>query len=149
MPSRRDFLKESGILAVSAGAICAQARKPNVVVMLASGLPDLTLEPTIRAPNLTRLAEESAQFERSYVCCPETGPSQASLVTGRFPFACGVPRDGVLLPPNQPTLVRQLKDAGYQTQIIGDWRLAGAPQENDQTIRAIEFIKQNQKNLLK
>ncbi len=146
MLRRRDFLKESGILAVSAGAVWAQARKPNVVVMLASGLPDLALDPTIRAPTLTRLAEESVQFERSYVSCPETGPSQASLMTGRFPFACGVPRDGVLLPPNQPTLGRQLNDAGYQTQIIGDWRLAGAPQKNDQTIRALEFIEQNQRN---
>ena len=45
-----------------------------------------------------------------------------------------------------PRIARQLNDAGYQTAIIGDWRLTGAPQKNDQTILAIEFIKQNQTN---
>jgi arylsulfatase A-like enzyme len=146
MWSRRDFLKESAILSVSAGAVWAQTRKPNVIVMLATGLPDLALDPTLRVPHLTRLAEESVRFERSYVSCPETGPSQASLITGRFPFACGVPRDGILLPPDQPTVAHLLKDAGYQTAIIGDWRLSGQPQKSAETNVAIDFIKQNRQN---
>jgi arylsulfatase A-like enzyme len=144
--NRRDFLKESGILAVSAGAVWAQTHQPNVVVMLASGLADLTLEPTVRALHLRRLAQESVQFERSYVSCPETGPSQASLVTGRFPFASGVPRDGVLLPPDQPMVTQQFKAAGYQTAMIGDWRLSGEPPKSAETNLAIDFIKQNQMN---
>ncbi len=148
MPSRRDFLRKSAMLAASARFSWAQSapsRQPNVVVMLASGLPDLALDATIRAPHLTRFAEESVQFERSYVCCPETGPSQASLITGRFPFACGVTRDGMPLPADQVTIARRLKDAGYQTAIIGDWRL-GAPQKTADTSLALDFIKQNRPN---
>ena len=128
MPTRRDFLKTSGILAGAARLADTQpapSRRPSVVVMLASGLRDLALDPTVQVPHLTRFAEESVQFERSYVSCPETGPSQASLITGRLPFACGVPRDGMLLPLDQPTLGSLLKDAGYQTAIIGDWCLGG------------------------
>jgi arylsulfatase A-like enzyme len=145
MPSRRDFLIGSGILAASAKLASAQARKPNVVLMLASGLPDFALDPSIRAPHLTRFAQESVQFERSYVSCPETGPSQASLITGRFPFACGVPRDGVLLPADQPTIASHLKAAGYQTAILGDWRLGG-PQRTAETDLATDFIQQNRHN---
>jgi hypothetical protein len=104
--------------------------------------PRLPAGPT---PHLTRFAEESVQFERSYVCCPETGPSQASLITGHFPFACGVTRDGMPLPPDQVTVAQRLKEAGYQTALIGDWRL-GAPQKRAETNLALEFIKQNRHN---
>ena len=68
MPTRRDFLKTSGILAGAASVARAQpapSRRPNVVVLLASGLRDLALDPTVQVPHLTRFAEESVQFERS------------------------------------------------------------------------------------
>jgi arylsulfatase A-like enzyme len=119
-----------------------------VVILLASGLPDFAVDATVRVPNLKRFAVESVQFERSYTSCPETGPSQASLITGRFPFACGVIHDGMPLPPDQPTIAGQLKAAGYQTAIVGDWLLGGAQKATEQTSLAIDFIKQNQHNPL-
>ncbi len=142
MPSRRDFLQSAGLGTFSAGLAWTQTRQPNVVVMLASGLPDVAIDPGLSLPNLTRLAQESLQFERAYVACPEAGPSQASLITGRFPFACGVPRDGVPLPSDQTTITQILKDAGYQTAIMGDWRF-GAGQKDHETRSAIAFLKQN------
>jgi arylsulfatase A-like enzyme len=118
--------------------------------MLAGGLPDFALAPAPHVPNLTRFAQESLQFERAYVSCPETGPSQASLITGRFPFACGVPRDGAPLPADQITIDRVLKDAGYQTAILGDCRLSGPQkdgrQKDGETDAAISFIKQNRQS---
>jgi len=112
--------------------------------MLASGLPDLALDPSLRTPNLTSFAAESVQFERSYVSCPETAPSQASLVTGRFPFACGVLHDGMLLAPDQPTIAQALKNAGYSTAMLGDWRVG--PQKPQDANKAADFIKQNRSN---
>lgn len=145
MPNRRDFLRTAGLGALSRCLGWAQTRQPNLVVMLASGVPDFALDPSLRVPNLTRFAQESVQFERAYVTCPETGPSQASLMTGRFPFACGVPRDGVKLPADQTTVDRVLKDAGYQTTILGDWRLGG-PQTEGETDAAISFVTQNRRS---
>jgi arylsulfatase A-like enzyme len=148
MPSRRDFLRKIGVLAATSRHARAQPRSKtrprNVVIMLASDLPDLALDPAARVPNLMRFGGESVQFERSYVSCPEAGPSQAALITGRFPFACGVPHDGVPLKPDQPTVAGRLKDAGYQTAIIGDWRLSGESQKSAETGVAIDFINQNQ-----
>jgi arylsulfatase A-like enzyme len=151
MQSRRDFLGKSGVLATSASLALAQlARptgKPNVVILLASGLPDPALDDTdtLRIPQLARFAEQSVQFERSYVACPETGPSQAAILTGRFPFASGVPRDGVPLAADQLTITQKLREAGYQSAVIGDWRL-GAPQKGPETELALEFIQQNRRN---
>jgi arylsulfatase A-like enzyme len=144
MPSRRDFLTTTGVLALSTRLSQAQSAKPNIVILLASGVPQAALDPSV-PPNLTRLASESVQFERTYVSCPETGPSQAALITGRFPFACGVLRDGMLLPPDQPTIAQKLKGAGYQTGIFGDWRIGGATQ-NSETDLALEWIKKNRNN---
>lgn len=145
MPNRRDFLRTAGLSALSGSLGWTQTRQPNLVVMLASGVPDFGLDRTLRLPNLARLAQESLQFERAYVSCPETGPSQASLITGRFPFACGVPRDGVPLPAHQTTIDGVLKEAGYQTSILGDWRL-GTPRNEGETEAAVDLIKQNQRN---
>jgi arylsulfatase A-like enzyme len=149
MLSRRDVLRKSGLLAVSARLARAQppdaARQTNIVILLAAGLPDVALDPSLRLPNLSSFAAESVQFERAYVGCPETGPSQASLITGRFPFACGVLRDGMALPADQPTLASRLKDAGYQTAIVGDWHLGDA-EKTDETTRAMDFIKRNKAN---
>ncbi len=149
MPSRRDFLRKSGTLTASAklgyAQTAKQPRQSNVIVMLADSLPDLSLNPAVRAPHLTRFAQESVQFERSYAACPETGPSQASLITGRFPFACGVTHDGAPLPPDQPTITQALQQAGYQTAIVGDWRLGGV-QKTNETDLAIDFLKQNRRH---
>jgi arylsulfatase A-like enzyme len=145
MPSRRGFLRSTSLATLSGCLGLAQARPPNVVVMLASGLPDFGRIHGLNVPNLARFGQESLQFERAYVCCPETGPSQASLITGRFPFACGVPRDGVPLPADQTTIDRVLKDAGYQTTILGDWHL-GSPQTDGETEAAISFVTQNRRS---
>jgi arylsulfatase A-like enzyme len=145
MPSRRDFFRSTSLAAISGCLGWPQTLQPSLIVMLASGVPDFVLDRTLRIPNLTRLAQESLQFERAYVSCPETGPSQASLITGRFPFACGVPRDGLPLPADQTTIDRVLKEAGYQIAILGDWRV-GAPQSEGETEAAVDLIKQSRRN---
>src|SRR5581483_9144961 len=103
--------------------------------MLASGLPDFALDATAQAPTLARLAAESLQFERCYTSCPETGPAQASLITGRFPFA---------LAADPPAITKIVREAGYQSSIVGAWQSASG-RSGDPTTAAIDFIKQNRR----
>jgi arylsulfatase A-like enzyme len=103
----------------------APARKPNVVFILAGGWRAQPLD-DLRLPNLEVLAKQGVQFERLYSCYPQAAPARAALVTGRFPSVCGVPRDGVRLPIDQPSIADQLKRAGYRTGYIGEWLLDGA-----------------------
>jgi arylsulfatase A-like enzyme len=103
----------------------APGRKPNVLFILADRWRALPLD-EVRLPNLEALAKQGVHFERLYSCCPSAGPSRAALITGRFPYSAGVPRDGVRLPLDQPSIAEQLKRAGYRTGFVGEWLLDGA-----------------------
>jgi arylsulfatase A-like enzyme len=126
LPSRREFVKFAGAIAGArmAGS-AAPVRKPNIVFVLSGGWRGQSLD-DVRAPNLAALAKQSMSFQRLYTCYPLAAPSRAALITGRFPHACGVPRDGIRLPQDQPSIAEQLKVAGYRTGYIGEWRLDGA-----------------------
>lgn len=126
---RRDFLKTAGTFACFGAGSSAAERRPNVLFILADQWRAQAVPAAgnkdIRVPNLDRLAQEGMQFNRAYAADPLCTPSRAALATGRFPHACGVPRDDIRLPLNWPTLSSQLKDAGYRTGYIGEWRLDG------------------------
>ena len=126
MSSRREFLKSAGAFAGARIASSAPpARKPNVLFILAGGWRAQPLD-DLRLPNLDALAKQAVQFERLYSCYPLAAPARAALITGRFPSVSGVPRDGVRLPIDQPSIADQLKRAGYRTGYIGEWLLDGS-----------------------
>jgi len=126
LPSRREFLKSAGAFAgARIASSAAPARKPNVLFILAGGWRAQPLD-DLRLPNLEALAKQAVQFERLYSCYPLATPARAALVTGRFPSVSGVPRDGVRLPIDQPSIAEQLRRAGYRTGYIGEWLLDGS-----------------------
>jgi arylsulfatase A len=108
-----------------------QAPRPNIVVFLTDdqGYGDLSLtgHPTIRTPNVDRLAREGIQL-RSFYGAPNCTPSRGMFMTGRYP-----PRTGLLSPtgPGHPsgiqaseiTLPEALKSRGYRTAMFGKWHL--------------------------
>lgn len=101
---------------------------PNVVLLLAGGWRAQSFDggEGMRAPHLARLAEDGVRFKRVYTTCPAPAPARASVLTGRFPHACGVTRDGQRLPLAEKTLAEILVSAGYETAFVGHWRLDGA-----------------------
>lgn len=101
---------------------------PNVIILLAGGWRAQSFDggEGMRAPHLARLAEDGVRFSRAYTTCPAPAPARASLLTGRFPHACGVTRDGQRLPLGEKTLAEILVSAGYETAFVGHWRLDGA-----------------------
>ncbi len=116
------------LLSSAAAAFAQPPRKPNVLFLLADqwraqALPGTA--PGLHAPNLARLAAEGLQFNRCYATFPLCAPSRASILTGRYPHACGVISDSSPLPPDQPSLARELTAAGYRTGYIGEWHLDG------------------------
>ncbi len=108
---------------------------PNFVILFADdmGYADLGCygNPVIRTPNLDKMAQEGMRLTSFYVASPTCSPSRASLLTGRYPNRCGVPR---VLGPNSPsglpasetTLAEALKDNGYKTAVFGKWHLGAA-----------------------
>jgi choline-sulfatase len=69
-----------------------------------------------QTPAVDRLAREGVLVEEAVAQVPETRPSHASMLTGRYPYEHGV-RDNAAGPiaPGMPTLATLLKAAGYDT----------------------------------
>ena len=109
---------------------------PNFVIIFADdlGYGDLGTygHPTIKTPNLDRMAEEGQKWTNFYVGASVCTPSRAALLTGRLPIRSGMcsSKQRVLfpdskngLPASEITLAEQLKKGGYATAAIGKWHL--------------------------
>ena len=122
------------LLALGSGAMAAEPRRPNVILILADdlGLGDLkATNPAakISTPALERLAREGLAFRDAHTPSSVCTPTRYGLLTGRHAWRSSLAR-GVLsgtspplIPPERPTLAHLLRDAGYHTAIIGKWHL--------------------------
>jgi arylsulfatase A-like enzyme len=78
----------------------------------------------IRTPNLDRLAAEGMRFTQFYAGSTVCAPSRCTLMTGLHTGHClirGNARQD--LRPQDVTVARVLKDAGYATGLVGKWGL--------------------------
>jgi arylsulfatase A len=113
---------------------------PNIIVIFCDdlGWGDLGCfgNPTIRTPNLDRMAQEGQKWTQFYVAAPVCTPSRAALMTGRYPIRNGMssakgvlfPNSGGGLPAKEITLAEMLKQLGYSTGIVGKWHLGHLPE---------------------
>ena len=92
-------------LALSPGAALAAAGRPNIVLIIADdlGREDVGVygNPSIRTPNIDRLAREGERFERAFLTCSSCSPSRCSIITGRYPHSTGAAELHHPLPPDQ------------------------------------------------
>jgi len=137
--NRRDFIKVVGLGAAGLalqgcveGLQTSAAKKPNFVIIFADdqGYADLGCfgHPTIKTPNLDRMAYEGMKLTQFYSASAICSPSRAALLTGRLPKRCGVtevlwPHTKKGLPASEITLAELLKQSGYATACIGKWHL--------------------------
>ncbi|PXX21327.1 sulfatase [Arenibacter sp. ARW7G5Y1] len=115
--------------------------KPNFIIIFADdmGYGDIGVygHPTIKTPNLDRMAYKGQKWTNFYVAAPACTPSRAGLMTGRLPVRTGMssgkrrvlfPDSKGGLPDKEITIASALKEAGYSTACIGKWHLGHLPQ---------------------
>jgi arylsulfatase A-like enzyme len=161
--NRREFLRLTGLglatmalprsLAWGAEAGAASAGRPNIVFILTDDqrIDDFGCYGNKQAitPNVDALAARGVRFTNAMVTCPVCGPSRVNLLTGRYlsrfleaPF-----NEKCYFPSTQPTVASILKDAGYQTGIVGKMHfkvndvrgIGGAKATVEQQFKAIGF----------
>lgn len=73
----------------------------------------------VRTPNLDALAARGTVFENAWVANPVCMPNRSSIMTGRMPSVHGVIFNDRSLEWGAATHVRQFREAGYRTALIG------------------------------
>ncbi len=117
------------------GPAVAEARKPNVIVILSDdlGYGELGAQGNkeIPTPHHDSIAKDGMRFLTGYVAATYCSPSRAGLMTGRYPtrfgheFNGGGPDFG--LPMTEKTMADRLKAVGYATAAVGKWHLGDQP----------------------
>jgi arylsulfatase A-like enzyme len=115
----------------------AADRPPNILYIVADdlGWKDVGFHGSdIKTPTLDALAAKGAKLEQFYAQ-PMCTPTRAALMTGRYPMRYGlqtavIPQGHTYgLATDEWLLSQALKDAGYETAIIGKWHLGHADQK--------------------
>ena len=133
-------------------ALPAAELRPNVIIILADdlGYGDLGCygHAKFKTPNLDRMAAEGARLTQFNTPAPFCAPTRASLMTGRYPFRCGMMAnpapdggliaDALALPGSEITLAQLFKQAGYATGMVGKWHLGHKRSEQMPTGRGFD-----------
>lgn len=150
--TRREFIRRAGRAAAAAPLISAacgeqsspqpagpapRTGKPNIVILFADDMGYGDWEygghPTIRTPNLNRMANEGVRLTQFYSGNPVCSPSRSALLTGRNCIRTGVlhvffPPDTRGMSTDEITIADALKPLGYSTACIGKWHLGHTEQ---------------------
>ncbi|CAG4994107.1 N-acetylgalactosamine-6-O-sulfatase [Dyadobacter sp. CECT 9275] len=137
-------------------------KKPNILFILVDdwGWTDLGVAGSkyYETPNIDKLASEGLRFTQAYSVGPNCAPSRASLMTGKY-----TPRHGIftvsnsdrgessqrklipienntVLNPSFVTIAEELKNAGYNTGLIGKWQLGGKNKGADAQAQGFDHV---------
>ncbi|MCA9063214.1 MAG: sulfatase [Planctomycetaceae bacterium] len=123
---------------MTVSTFCSAAERPNILYIMsddhaahaisAYGSRPATVAPT---PNIDRLANEGALFLNAFCTNSICSPSRACVLTGQYDHTNGAFDLSGRVPPGQQMLAIRMKQAGYQTAMIGKWHLKDEPADFD------------------
>ena len=103
------------------------ADKPNIVLIFPDqhrgDVMGCAGNPAAQTPNLDRLAAEGVTFTRCCTNSPLCMPARASLISGQYVNQHGVWHNWNAADRHGPSHVRNMRDAGYHTAVIGKTHL--------------------------
>ncbi|MDE6348663.1 MAG: sulfatase-like hydrolase/transferase [Bacteroides sp.] len=129
----------TGTVTASSFSSCKSAKKEegkkpmNIVYIMCDDHSFQTIsaydQRYMQTPNIDRIAREGVRFTNSFVANSLSGPSRACMLTGKHSHANGYTdnADGAQFDGSQQTFPKLLRQAGYQTAMIGKWHLGSEP----------------------
>ncbi|MCB0716937.1 MAG: arylsulfatase [Bacteroidetes bacterium] len=149
MPDSRFTIAATVLFVSLIGLACqnqAPAPRPNIIFILADDLGYGEVgaygQQLIRTPNIDQLAETGIRFTQHYSGSPVCAPSRGTLLTGKHTGHAYIrdnkemggwgpdePEGQLPLPETEFTVTDLLKNAGYNTAVVGKWGLGGPDSE--------------------
>jgi arylsulfatase A-like enzyme len=126
--SRRELL-------AAAAFAPSRPRPPNIVFLLSDDHHFQCLgangNPHIKTPNLDRLASRGVLFPHAQISTAQCNPSRGILLSGLETYQSGLLSNGrtAFRPGLGPSVVAQLRTAGYDTALFGKWHISNSPAE--------------------
>lgn len=115
-------------------SVAAASTKPNIVLMMADdqgwGETGYNGHPHLKTPVLDDMARTGLRFDRFYAASPVCTPTRASVMTGRHANRSGAFSPNYSTRPEEITIARILKDAGYRTAHFGKWHIGAVKKES-------------------
>ena len=91
-----------------------------------------------KTPNIDRLASQGVKLMNAYAIAPLCTPTRVGFMTGRYParHPLGLiepmewsKKDSMIgLAGDRPTIASRMKEAGYETYLVGKWHLGFKPE---------------------
>jgi arylsulfatase A-like enzyme len=146
------------IFVILSGAVIntssAQSQRPNIIYIMADdlGYADLSCygRKDYSTPNIDKLASQGMKFMNAYAGASLCTPTRVSFMTGRYPARLpvglyeplrGSPKDSVVgLKREQTSVATLVRNAGYETALIGKWHLGFTPEHGPNANGFEEFL---------
>src|SRR5829696_386302 len=130
------------LIVLNADVSWSQKNQPNIIYIMTDdmGYADLSCygRKDYQTPNLDRLASQGVKFTNAYAAAPVCTPTRVAFMTGRYPARTDLglhepiewsAKDSLIgFSPGTPSIATSMKQAGYETFLIGKWHLGFAPQ---------------------
>lgn len=122
----------------------ARSQRPDIIYIMTDdmGYGDLSGygRKDYNTPNLDKLASQGIKLVNAYSAGPLCTPTRTAFMTGRYPAKTPVgliePLTGEKkfadfgLTPEYPSIATLMKEAGYETALIGKWHLGSGTQHS-------------------
>ncbi len=118
--------------------------RPNIVLIIADDVSWNDIgpygNPSIRTPNLDKLAADGMLFTEAFLSTSSCSPSRTSIISGLYPHNTDAEQLSWPLPEDKKTFVEELKNSGYWTGLAGKFHMGDAVLNDFDVVHEMQWM---------